>query len=154
MSLEIERKYLVYKLPDNLENYKSYEIQQGYIVAFEEIEVRVRKKGNKFFQTIKSSGNLKREENEIDLSEKQFYKLWPLTEGKRIEKTRYEIPFCDWLIELDIYSGELNGLIVAEVEFANEEESKSFKPPTWFKMEVTKDKRYKNKNLSLYGSPQ
>ncbi|MGH7884656.1 MAG: CYTH domain-containing protein [Thermodesulfobacteriota bacterium] len=154
MSVEIERKFIVIRPPDNLKNYKSEEINQGYIVISEDIEVRLRKKGNKFYQTVKSTGDLKRNEVEIELSEKQFEKLWPLTAGKRLEKVRYEIPNGNNLIELDIYCGLLNALVTAEVEFETEQESKTFLPPTWFGKDVTRDNRYKNKNLSLKGLPK
>ncbi len=153
MSEEIERKFLVTKTPVDLKSYKSQEIEQGYIIAEEQLEIRVRRKGDKFFQTIKGSGDLKRSEIEIELSENQFNTLWPLTEGKRVEKRRYEIPYNNIIIEVDIYSGTLAGLIVAEVEFSSEEESKLFSPPNWFGKEITTDKRYKNKNLSLNRFP-
>ena len=79
--------------------------------------------------------------------------LWPLTKGKRIEKTRYEINYMNSIIELDIYIGNLETLITAEVEFTSEEESKKFEPPDWLGEEITLDNRYKNKNLALKGIP-
>ena len=78
----------------------------------------------------------------------------PLTEGKRIEKIRYEIEYETSLIELDIYRGSLEKLITAEVEFKTESESTKFQTPSWFGREITDDKRYKNKNLALYGIPK
>lgn len=149
MSVEIERKFLIKKIPENLENYKSEKISQGYLVVSEDIEVRIRKKGKNFYLTVKSGGDLIRDEIEIELQEKQFNTLWPLTEEKRIVKKRYYIPYENHLIELDIYSDQLKGLIVGEVEFKSEKQSEQFSPPDWFGEEITADKRYKNKNLFL-----
>lgn len=149
MSVEIERKFLVKTLPETLKKYKSEKISQGYLVALEDIEVRIRKKSNEFYLTVKSGGDLKRKETEVELQEEQFNTLWPLTEYKRIEKKRYYIPYKNHTIELDIYTGLLKGLIVAEVEFQSEVESEQFNTPNWFGEEITADKRYKNKNLFL-----
>jgi adenylate cyclase len=154
MNKEIERKFLVKELPENLHQYPSTEIIQGYFAITKDgTEVRLRKKGERYFQTVKSGFGLQRVEAEIEISKDQFEKLWPMTEGKRIEKVRFEIDHSGIKIELDIYSGILNGLIVAEVEFPSIEQAKSFIPPNWFGKEVTEDERYKNRNLVLYGIP-
>lgn len=153
MSTEIERKFLVLNPPDKLGKYNSNDILQGYIFISDEIEIRLRKKGNLFFQTIKSSGDLERSEYEIELTNYQFEQLWPLTEGKRIQKIRYEIEHQNHLIELDIYLDNLEGLKTAEVEFKSVDESIKFNPPSWFGNDVTKNNKYKNKNLALFGIP-
>ena len=154
MSQEIERKFLVKELPADLENYLHNEIIQGYLIVTDNyIEVRIRKKGDKYFETVKAGSGLVRKESEKEITKEVFWDHWPLTEGKRVEKVRYDIEYEDVLIELDIYSGDLEGLVVAEVEFASEEESVSFVPPSWFGKEVTHDERYKNKNLALHGKP-
>ena len=142
MPKEIERKFLVSTPPENLENFNSNEIIQGYIFISDDLEIRLRQKGNLYFQTIKSSGDLERSEYEIELTKNQFEKLWPLTSGKRVLKTRYEIDYQNHLIELDIYSESLQGLITAEVEFRSTEESNEFNPPSWFGDDLTKDKNY------------
>ena len=80
--------------------------------------------------------------------------MWAATEGKRLEKTRYEIPYQDRTIELDIYRVNLDGLLSAEVEFPSEEASDLFTPPEWFGREVTGDKAYKNQSLALFGLPE
>lgn len=153
MSHEIERKFLVTEPPQGLDRYPKYKIHQGYVAITDEMEVRLRKIGDKYYQTVKTGEGVKREEIEIELTEEQFVRLWPLTDGKRIEKTRYKLPYGDKLIELDVYSGALEGLIVTEVEFTSEQESVSFSPPDWFGKEVTEDPKYKNKNLALHGIP-
>ncbi len=138
-----------------MHNYPHQEISQGYIAVSDEgLEVRLRNKGGKFTQAVKSGGGLKRLEVEIELSRMQFEKLWPLTEGKRVQKVRYEIYHRGWTLELDVYGGKLSDLIVAEVEFDNEEQSRAFELPDWLGQEITHDERYKNKNLAAYGLPE
>jgi len=154
MAREIERKFLVKKLPVITENIDNHVIQQGYIFISEKMEIRIRKIGSIYFQTIKTGEGLSRGEYEIELSSDQFDLLWPLTEGKRVEKTRFEIEYANLLIELDIYSGNLEGLYTAEVEFPSETKSKKFNPPEWFGEEITFDSRYKNKNLALFRIPR
>jgi CYTH domain-containing protein len=153
-STEIERKYLVARLPESAAMSDPVAIDQGYIVITSDgMEVRLRRKGKRFFQTVKSGSGLKRHESEIELSEQQFDALWPLTDGRRVEKKRHEIPYGSLTVELDIFCGELKGLIVAEVEFAREENSKAFTPPPWFGREVTGDPRYLNQTLAVKGRP-
>ena len=155
MAHEIERKFLVKELPTNLESYPHNEIIQGYVaISADGTEERVRKKGARFFHTIKSGDGLVRQESEKEISENEFKELWPKTQGKRIHKTRYDIEYEKHVIELDVFSGDLSGLVVAEVEFDSEDISKAFIPPTWFAQEITDDKRYKNKNLALHGIPE
>jgi len=152
---EIERKFLVKSLPENLEQYPHTDIVQGYLVITEDgTEVRLRQKGNKYFQTVKSGSGETRFESEIEITKEQFDLLWEATKGKRVEKTRYEIPYKSGTIELDVYHGDLDGLLLAEIEFSSEEESNKFTAPKWLSEEVTDDKRYKNKNLALYGIPK
>ncbi len=80
--------------------------------------------------------------------------LWPLTEGRRLEKRRYAIPFGDGLtIELDVYHGRLGGLLTAEVEFDTPAAASAFAPPDWFGRELTDDPHYKNKRLATQGLP-
>ncbi len=155
-TLETERKFLVNTPPENIEQYPNEKIIQGYlIISKDETELRLRQEGEKYFQTVKSKTESPetRIEKEIEISQEQFHSLWGMTQGRRVEKTRYKIPFEEKTIDLDIYHGELEGLISAEIEFANKEDSENFTPPTWLSNEVTKDKRYKNQNLARYGSP-
>lgn len=151
---EIERKFLVKEIPQDLHSYPYSEIIQGYIVITEDdVEVRLRKKGDLYYQTVKSGQGLERKETEIELTRKQFESFWPLTRGRRIEKGRHEIECQDVTIELDIYHGILSGLVTAEVEFESLSASDSFTPPEWFGTEITQDERFKNKNLALGGAP-
>jgi len=147
---EIERKFLVRRLPAGLKRSRRYSIAQGYLVTEQDDRhVRLRKKGKNASLTFKLvHGRGVREEREIKLTPKQFASLWPATAGRRLQKVRYEIPWKNVLIEIDIYRGGNKGLIVAEVEFPNRAAFRKFKPPDWFGREVTGDKRYSNITLA------
>lgn len=153
-NLEIERKFLVEVLPEGYDNNPKYKITQGYFVDQEGKNVRLRKMGDSYFKTNKKGQGLVREEIETTITEEEFEKLWPLTQGRRLEKTRYKIPCGDWTIELDIYHSNLKGLYTAEVEFNSEDEAKSFIPPDWFGKELTNDSRYSNSSLAKFGLPE
>jgi adenylate cyclase len=155
-SIEIERKFLVAEPPSDLSRWPSSAIEQGYLaVADNGTEVRVRRRdGRAAVLTVKSGGGRQRVEEEIEIEPERFERLWPLTEGRRIEKTRYEIPAADGaVIELDVYAGDLDGLVVAEVEFESDEKADAFGAPRWFGQEVTDDARYKNQRLACDGAP-
>jgi CYTH domain-containing protein len=146
---EIERKFLVRKLPDSLTSYPHAEILQGYLVSLDDgLQVRLRRSGDKFSLTFKRGTGNVREEREVELSAEQFDALWPATEGKRLVKTRYEIPFGKRVVEIDVYHGKHEGLIVAEVEFDAEETAKNFRAPDWLADDVTGDPRYSNQLLA------
>lgn len=146
---EIERKFLVRKLPDDLRAFPSAEIAQGYLVSTDDgLQVRLRKKSEQYSLTYKRGLGNVREEREVALTAEQFATLWPATEGKRLSKTRYDIPFGERVVEIDIYSGRHEGLVVAEVEFDDEESAINFQPPDWLGEDVTGDPRYSNQLLA------
>jgi adenylate cyclase len=146
---EIERKFLVRKLPDDLTSYPFADIAQGYLVSLSDgLQVRLRKSGEKYSLTYKRGIGHVREEREIELTAEQFDALWPATEGKRLVKTRYEIPFGDRVIEIDVYHEKHEGLAVAEVEFDEEDAAENFRPPVWLGDDVTGDARYSNQLLA------
>jgi adenylate cyclase len=146
---EIERKFLLKQLPDQLKRWRHYIIDQGYL-ATEPAgrQVRLRKKGKTASLTFKVGRGAHREEREIRLSRKQFAELWPGTAGRRLRKVRYDIPWKNLLIEIDVYRGRHAGLVVAEVEFPNRMACRRFNPPAWFGREVTGEKRYSNVRLA------
>jgi len=148
-SREIERKFLLKRLPEELNRSRRYIIAQGYL-ATESAgrQVRLRKKGKTASLTFKVGRGAHREEREIKLSPKQFAALWPATAGRRLRKLRYEIPWKNLLIEIDIYRGRHAGLAVAEVEFPDRVMCREFQPPSWFGREVTGEKRYSNVRLA------
>jgi adenylate cyclase len=152
---EIERKWLVSSPPAAVLEVAGEEIDQGYLaIAADGTEVRLRRRGRHCFLTAKSPGGLVRGEREVSISEEQFAELWPATEGRRIEKARRVLDGGDGVrIELDIYGGELTGLLVAEVEFSDEDAASGFEAPAWFGREVTGEAVYKNQRLAVDGLP-
>lgn len=142
---EIERKFLLRRLPDGLVENPHEEIEQGYL-AIERggVQVRLRKKGAVRSITFKRGGKLAREEREVRLSVEQFDALWPATEGRRLTKIRYDVPWREFTVEVDVYRGRHEGLIVAEVEFEDEKRCVEFEPPDWLGEDVTGRSRYSN----------
>ena len=159
MPNEIEKKFKVKKLPiELLENIEPLELTQTYLQAKEGEEVRVRAINNStFVMTVKkptNSANV-REEVEGEISKEEYETYLKLQIGRQIKKKRYKIPDDNGLIyELDIYQGDLDGLMVVEVEFPTEEMANSFVKPDWFGNEVTSDKSYKNASLAKNGMPE
>jgi adenylate cyclase len=146
---EIERKFLVRQLPTGLTTYSHAEIVQGYLVSMDDgLQVRLRKSGERYSLTYKRGTGNVREEREVELSAEQYDALWPATEGKRLVKSRYEIPLGEHTIEIDVYHDRHEGLVVAEVEFDDEEAAKDFEPPAWLGDDVTGDPRYSNQLLA------
>src|SRR5438045_7043519 len=130
-SREIERKFLIRQLPENLNRSRRYLIAQGYLATEPGgRHVRLRKKGKAASLTFKVGRGAHREEREIKLSPKQFAALWPATTGRRLRKVRYEIPWRNLLIEIDIYRGRHAALVVAEVEFQDRVMCRKSKPPS------------------------
>ncbi len=151
--MEIEKKFLVKSLPDNIAEYKSAEIEQSYIST--DPTIRLRRKDDKYILTVKGKGQLAREEFELELSKSQYAALLKKADAPAVIKTRYFIPLAQPLIaELDIYHGSLDGLYTVEVEFSSVAEAEDFVPPEWFGKDVTYDKRYKNTSLSVNGIPK
>ena len=149
MHREIERKFLIRELPEQLAEFPHAEISQGYLVSLDDgLQVRLRKSNESYSLTYKRGVGNVREEREVELTPAQFDALWPATEGKRLEKTRYDIPLGNRVVEIDVYGGRHNGLVVAEVEFDDEESAKNFQPPDWLGDDVTGDPRYSNQLLA------
>jgi len=154
MAIEIERKFLLDEPPEQLEGHAGKRIEQGYVTAGESIELRLRRVEDRRLLTAKLGYGEARFETEISLGINQFDALWPLTEPRRLRKTRHLVPLGDGLeAEVDVYEGTLAGLVVAEVEFDSEQQSRDFRPPAWLGEEVTGDRRYANQSLALDGDP-
>lgn len=143
--MEIERKFLIKSLPENLETFRYHDIEQFYVLT--NPVIRARKRDNDFILTVKGSGMLARSEFELPLSEDAFNNLRNKAEGKRIVKRRHLIPYEKYTIELDVFS-EPKPLVMAEVEFDSVEEANSFVAPDWFGQDVTDNPKYHNSNMS------
>jgi adenylate cyclase len=147
--IEIERKFLVLSNEFITEAFAKNKIAQGYLSTDPERTVRVRIKGNTGFLTIKGEGNVSGAaryewEKEIDLVDAE--QLLKLCEKGVIEKIRYEISVGKHIYEVDVFEGENDGLIIAEIEL--ETENEVFEKPSWLGIEVTGDERYYNAFLS------
>ncbi len=145
--MEIERKFLVRVLPEQLNRYPVLKIEQGYLS--EDPVVRIRRQNEDYILTYKSRGLLSREEYNLPLTKEAFLHLMSKIDGIPIRKKRYCIPLDPYTIELDVFEGALTGLFLAEVEFPTEQEALAFQPPVWFGQEVTYDPSYHNSNLAL-----
>jgi adenylate cyclase len=152
--VEIERKFLVRDLPDDLEWLDERALRQGYLALDGGTEVRVRDDAGAWRLTVKHGGGLRRVEEDIELDARRGDVLWGLTEGRRVEKRRRRMPYGSAMLEVDVFEGDLAGLVVAEVEFPGEEPARAFVPPAWFGREVTDEDAYKNRSLAVHGRPE
>jgi adenylate cyclase len=158
---EIERKFLLADFPVEKAS-DSRHIEQGYLATgcgpadLLAVSVRLRRvDGEAAFLTVKAGSGVARTEVELALTPSQFEALWPLTEGRRLTKTRYRVPlFGSVVAEVDTYEGSLKGLAIVEVEFSSKAQAKAFGQPAWFGKEVTEDPRYQNSALAISGIPR
>jgi CYTH domain-containing protein len=152
--VEIERKFLVEDLPADLDADESRPLRQGYVALDGDTEVRVRDDAGTWWLTVKHGGGLQRVEEEVRLDARQGEALWSLTEGRRIEKVRHRMACGGAVLEVDVYAGDLRGLVVAEAEFDDEAAAASWAGPWWLGREVTDDGAYKNRALATEGRPR
>ena len=135
---EIERRFLVETLPEGWKRGAASRVVQGYLPHGQpDLEIRLRRKGQRCCITFKAGQGANRFEEEIPINKDQFRSLWPLTRQARIAKRRYQVPCGPHTVEVDIYEGPHKGLITAEVEFDHPRQSARFQPPAWFGREVT-----------------
>lgn len=145
--LEIERKFLVTNTSFLENQINGKRIVQGFLSTVPERTVRVRIKENKGFLTIKGLTNgISRFEWEKEINLQEAEQLLQLCEKGIIDKIRYEIPIGKHTFEVDVFKGENEGLIVAEIELSTENEV--FEKPNWLGIEVSNDIRYYNSYLS------
>jgi len=144
MAVEIEHKFLISNdsWRDNVSHSKKY--IQGYMSTNEKCSVRVRIDGDQAFLNIKSKTlGTKRQEFEYPLPyDEAKLILETLCDKPLIEKIRYFVPYAGHTWEIDVFSGENEGLVVAEIELECEEEN--FTKPGWIGKEVSDDPRYYN----------
>ena len=148
---EIERKFLIkgdFEIP---ENSNILEIEQGFISI--DPVVRIRKSNNDYTLTVKGKGHISRPEVEKEITKEEFDCLWDLTEGNRMQKTRYEIeiPNNNHPMELDVFKGDLDGLNLFEIEFDTLDIANNYDMSqiNWLEFkDVSEDPKFKNSNLS------
>lgn len=153
MKQEIERKYAVKSLPKDLKIERAIDIEQAYIYKDENTSIRIRKvqetypnNNITYIYTVKTKGDIqynnkydiaKKYEIENKIKKEEYEKLKLRKISNIINKKRIVIPIQENLkVEIDIYKDYLEGLLTAEVEFANEEDAKNFKKPDWFGEEL------------------
>jgi CYTH domain-containing protein len=158
--MEIERKFLVRDLPDDLEQYEHYDIEQAYLCTSPTL--RIRKMGDAYILTVKEklssvSSAIHNRAEEFALSEQAFQHLLTKCDSGRVGKTRYRINLRQQMgdgayegltAELDIFHGRHRGLMLVEVEFPNTQVANSFVPPDWFGEDVSSDYHYRNSYLA------
>ena len=160
--MEIERKFTLKTIPENLEQYPVHYIEQAYLCT--NPVVRVRKEDEEYYLTYKGSGMMAREEHNLSLNKQAYYHLREKADGNIISKKRYLIPLKNpgykegfplppedytLTIELDVFEGAFSPLVMAEVEFGSQAAAKAFLPPDWFDEEVTYQKEYHNSYMAL-----
>jgi adenylate cyclase len=148
MSFEIERKFLVRGSGWQQLTKSHTHIRQGYLASEGKASIRVRIKHEKGATlTIKSrEPQLRRLELEYPVPVLEAEALMRLCEGAVIEKTRYDVPCLDHRWEIDVFSGENEGLVIAEIELKNEHEHVDL--PSWIGPEVTGQRQYYNSALT------
>ncbi len=160
--MEIERKFLIHKLPDDLESYPSHRIEQAYLCT--NPVLRVRREDEDYYATYKGEGLMQREEINMPLTAEGYRHLVLKADGNVISKKRYLIPLehpqviegspqppdgYSLMIELDVFDKPFAPLAMAEVEFGSREAAEVFLPPEWFGEEVTYDPRYHNSHMAM-----
>lgn len=152
MNKEIERKYSVNDLPNNIKISKIVDIEQAFIYRDNNTIIRIRKVTDKkqeivqYIYTVKTKGDIqykddsnigKKYEIESYIDKEQYEELIQRKISNIISKTRIDIPIEKELkVEVDIYYDYLEGLLTAEIEFPNEEMAKTFNKPTWLGEEL------------------
>ncbi len=158
--MEIERKFLLKKTPDNLSQYPYHTIEQAYLNT--KPVVRIRKEDDSYYLTYKGSGLMAHEEYNLPLDQISYEHLKTKADGHIIRKKRYLIPLsqdeinsaCYELlndtpltIELDIFEGDLAPLTLAEIEFPNKEAALAYEMHPMFSEDVTQNPNYHNSNM-------
>jgi len=148
MAIEIERKFLVKNNGFKNESVREMRITQKYLSSVPERTVRIRiigDIGNITIKGISSVSGTSRFEWEREISVKDAKELFKICEEGIIDKIRYNVKYDKHTFEIDEFYGENEGLVIAEIELAAEEES--FIRPDWLGTEVTGDKKYYNSVL-------
>lgn len=165
--MEIERKFLLKTIPENLSTYSYHLIEQAYLCT--EPVVRIRRQDDEYYMTYKGSGMMSHEEYNLPLNKEAYEHLLPKADGNVISKKRYLIPLvieeinseclsflgdASLTIELDEFAPPFAPLLLAEIEFPTEEAANAFKMPDWFSEDVTQDVRYHNSYMSKQIFPE
>lgn len=152
MAIEIERKFLV--VGDGWRSAVTghTDIRQAYLSVSDVNTVRVRTHGSTAFLTVKSANSgMTRQEFEFPIPIADAAALFSLRSGRLIEKRRHVVPAGSLQWEIDVFGGELDGLVIAEIELPSEQTN--FTRPQWLGDEVTGNARYGNAYLATGDMP-
>lgn len=159
--MEIERKFKIEKLPADISSCRCLFIEQAYLCT--DPVIRIRRQDTEYYLTYKGKGLMAREEYNLPLNKAAYDHLLEKADGNIISKKRYLIPIMEPVfasgyelpreaanlkIELDIFEPPFAPLVIAEVEFPDEEMANAFIPPAWLGEDVTNNPEYHNSNLS------
>lgn len=165
--MEIERKFLIRQMPASLSSFECLLIEQAYLCT--DPVVRIRRQNDACYLTYKGKGLLAREEHNLPLNGDAYTHLLTKADGNIISKKRYLIPiehpaFSEGYlppyahfplkVELDVFAPPFAPLVLAEVEFPDEEMAHAFLPPDWLGEDVTNDRRYHNSTMSQAADPE
>jgi adenylate cyclase len=138
--IELERTFLVKRLPEGLERCPKREVIDSYYPKDAKHPVlRLRKDGDRYLLTKKhpvGEDKSVQEEQTAELTREEFEALSRLG-GKHLEKVRYEFDYKGRKVEIDVFKGALEGLVLADFEFSNREERDAFEMPEFCLVEVT-----------------
>lgn len=152
MATEIERKFAVADMPSQLG--PGVSMRQGYLASEADVEVRIRVAGTTGTITVKAGRGRARTEVEVPVSEVEADELFAHIAGRMVEKTRHRVTLDGGFVaEVDVFSGDLIGLQVVEVEFADDDAADRFSPPAWFGEELTGRPEWSNSSLARHGRP-
>ncbi|MDO5695389.1 MAG: CYTH domain-containing protein [Eubacteriales bacterium] len=144
--LEIERKYLIFDMPDEVSRIDGQTITQAYLNR--KPVLRIRQYGAHYFLTYKGPGLAVRQEVELRITPAMYERLLPLAGGRIIRKIRYRIPYGTYMIDLDIFRDMPTALCLAEIEFPSTTAMNTCSTPAWFGPDVTEDPFFQNVNLA------
>jgi adenylate cyclase len=138
--IELERTFLVKNIPEGMDKCPKREIADIYYPKTAKHPVlRLRKDGDRYILTKKhpvGEDKSVQKEQTVELTNEEFEALSRL-EGKHLEKVRYESDYKGRKVEIDVFKGALEGLVLADFEFSSQEERDTFKMPDFCLVEVT-----------------
>jgi len=146
MAFEIERKFIVAGDGWRVDADGGNIIRQAYLACTDKMSLRIRTRAGRATLTMKSAGTtIRRLEFEYDIPLEDAAALFDLREGSIIEKRRHLLPWDGLTWEIDVFHGENEGLVIAEIELPHEDHG--FARPSWLGEEVSRNPRYSNANL-------